>query len=146
MNIIIISILSGLNWILFSNISGIIEAWFEKFYRSQSSVKMNVSEHVIFVLLRCNVMWLNYISTGKDWQVCLALACMFPFFHDGQYYLTRHKLDMSIYLNGWMDYSTTSTAWTDKILSGFNRTVPGKLRVILCVLAFSFLWYHYLNL
>lgn len=47
------------------------------------------------------------------------LACMFSFFHNGFYYLTRNKLDKHVYPKGFWDKSTTSDSWNPDV---FTRT------------------------
>ncbi len=72
-------------------------------------------EHLKFTIQRSIV---ALFATGCgcifwSWFGLLTLPCMalmFPFFHDGAYYLYRNKIDESVYKKGWWDNTTSSSA------------------------------------
>lgn len=71
-----------------------------------------------------NIHWLFYIQRGlfvvacsfimiPSWHMIMNIASIvfsFSFFHDGFYYIERHKLTSTLYLDGFKSNSITSTA------------------------------------
>ena len=86
--------------------------------KQQQQQVYKTDEHSMFTVQRSFVAAIISVGCYTDWLNCLfivvALACCFPFFHDGMYYVTRQKLD-GIYKKGWFDQSATSTAKSDKL-------------------------------
>lgn len=108
-------------WISFSIYEGKREAFYFS-YKMKASLQLQqtfkLDEHAMFTVTRSFVAALVLIASYNGILDCiiilLSLGLCFPFFHDGMYYVTRHKLD-NIYKKGWFDQSTTSTAKTDKL-------------------------------
>ena len=99
-------------WIVFALISGLLEAYyFSAVYNKVINKASYVHEK--FTLVRGLVaVCILYLFTGITWQVLFigaSLMVIFPFFHDGVYYMTRNKLD-GVYPLGFRDHSTTSDA------------------------------------
>ncbi len=79
-----------------------------------------IQRGIVLILIGCLLIpslgWYSIISV-------LSMMLIFSFFHNGTYYKTRNKLDKRIYLLGWRDQSTTSTAKMTKIMTYRNRTI-----------------------
>jgi hypothetical protein len=67
------------------------------------------NEHHVLVVMRMAVWGLFYLYT-LNWALTFWMIALFPIIHDGLYYQRRHKLDPSIYNEGFWDYSKTDTA------------------------------------
>jgi hypothetical protein len=126
-------------WVLYSIYEGQREAFYFSF-KMKASVNMQQSlrrdEHVMFTIQRILVATMCGMIGFDGWINCFllvfALACSFPFFHDGQYYVVRGKLD-GIYPKGWFDQSTTSTAKSDKydFFNPVSRTVLFGISILI---------------
>lgn len=123
-----IAILSiNIAWILYSMLEGLREGFYWHF-KTNSRRDCNFEIHPIFSLQRGVVLTLIGILlyTFIGWQSIISVVSMmliFSFFHNGTYYCTRHKLDDRLYVKGWSDQSTTSTAKMTKIMTYRNRTI-----------------------
>jgi len=105
-------------WIAFASISGILEG--DYWSRVSHGFRTKTGhEHTLWTILRfiiasILVFWL-YQDYGTNGLLgYLTFACMFPFFHDGYYYMRRNDLD-GVYPLRFKDKSTTSTAKTPTI-------------------------------
>lgn len=108
-------------WIVFSVLEGVREGLY--FDSNPRLLRFNV--HVLFSLQRLTV--LVILALQYKWWLILILGNMlvFPFFHDGMYYLTRHLLNRDNYPKGfWDNPSKTSTAIMD-----FN--LPSRIVLLL---------------
>jgi hypothetical protein len=105
--------------LLFGGLQGIKEGIM--YHLKDVEVNVGYNEHIVFVIERGIVFLLLYLFTGP--VVTAASVLAFPFMHDGAYYTTRHRLNPNIYPNGWLDQSTTSTAWTTKVFTPWTRTL-----------------------
>jgi hypothetical protein len=94
-------------WILFSILEGIREAhYFDAFPRPAKRYDI----HQIFAAQRVIVIF----ALSSHVIIALGFALMFPFIHDGVYYMWRHKLNVVTYPKGfWSNPSHTSTAMFD---------------------------------
>ena len=115
-------------WIVYSLLEGYREAIF--YYFAVSSSRKMIEMHPTFTFQRVLVFGgfaILLLLMSCTWVVSLlsfiGYACVFSFLHDGFYYVTRNKLDNSIYPKKWWDFSTTSTAKSDKFLTSVNRTI-----------------------
>lgn len=135
-------VFSCLMWLLFAAFSAIGEAFFEHVIRS-NGIELKFNEHLPFTLIRL-VFWLLIWRYIEEFLPCFALAAMFPFIHDGVYYITRNKLQPGTYKKGFWDYSLTSGAYFDLIFRGFNRTVPVIFRTALFAGSLTYLIIHYI--
>lgn len=106
-------------WCFFAVFSGHFEAYYYE-HESKSSFKDNYNEHPLFVAIRLCLFIPLWILT--NWQIAVGLFIIFPFFHDGQYYLNRNNLS-GIYPRRWFDHSTSSTAISTKVLTPLVRTL-----------------------
>lgn len=109
----IIIILLSLAWFASSSLSGILEGYY---YDMQPENRKHMNLHLIYVIQRA------FLAIALSIYVCYhsgiiygsiffaALLFTFSFFHNGFYYLTRHKLNPEIYPKGFFDDSETSTA------------------------------------
>lgn len=114
------SVYTTIIWIVF----GLFMSTFEALYFTHeinSSFHDKINEHPLFVCIRACVLVPLWILTS--WKVVLCLAVMFPFIHDGQYYLFREKLVKGTYPKGWFAQSTTSTALSTKYMTPVVRTI-----------------------
>lgn len=92
--------------------------------------------HQFLVTMRMCYWLLLYLVTINI-EHTLGLIFIFSFIHDGIYYVVRHKLNNKIYLKGFFDESTTSTAILE-----FNFI----LRSILFIVGIALLLYSFINL
>jgi hypothetical protein len=98
-------------WIIYSCLEGLREAY----YYHNTNISLHSYKHDLhpfFSLQRfCALFMLLAISMDiHTFILCGSLALIFPFFHDGFYYIIRHKLDDNIYSKGFFDDSYTSVA------------------------------------
>lgn len=77
----------------------------------------DLKEHTLFTLQRSLflisllIVFLSQLTPIINSLLFIfSLSLIFPYFHDGMYYLTRNKLNTFIYKKRWKDNSTTSTA------------------------------------
>lgn len=99
---------------LFSVFEGVREAQYFHF-RWKHPMEYVKDEHLPFTLLRSIVaIYATVIPILlAKWYAVFTIICfasVFPFFHDGAYYWTRHKLDKTVYNKKWMDQTTSSSA------------------------------------
>lgn len=73
------------------------------------------------------------LATNLDWWV-IALPLVFPFFHDGEYYRTRHALNYGIYPKKWWAQSTTSTAFLTKFQTPVVRSILAIIGLLTLIL------------
>lgn len=116
-------ILIIVSWVLYAVLEGWRDAYFYH-YRNTSSHPKNENLHWLYtverILITVAVFFIlpGWFHTGL---ICMGFIFVFPFFHDGMYFLTRHRLDKKVYPFGWADNSYTSQAvWELKF---FERVV-----------------------
>jgi len=105
--------------ILFGCLQGLKEGIL--YHLKDPDKSVNFNEHLVFTAERLVVFTIMYLLVGP--VVTIASLLAFPFMHDGAYYATRNYLNPNIYENGWLDQSTTSTAWTTKVFTPWTRTL-----------------------
>jgi hypothetical protein len=112
-------------WIVYACICGYWEAYFWE--ASSKSDRILGWIHNVFFLERLivGVVFAVSCSSTLQWIVgtLCALGCIFPFFHDGFYYLTRNKITPNLYPKKFMDYTQKSTAKTDVLWTWEGRCV-----------------------
>jgi len=102
-------------WVIFSLLSGFLEAFFWSGV-SRGQIKKTGFEHHILtgfrMLFSVPLIYWVYTSVGVGYSLFLGLSfvLVFSFLHDGMYYYKRNKLD-GVYPDGWYDTSLTSTAF-----------------------------------
>jgi hypothetical protein len=90
-------------WCLVAVVLGIVESVFKGVF------KFDI--HILFTLIRGLLITPLFIMINYDFLFLLVCALVFPFLHDGFYYLTRNILSKGIvYPKGFIDQSTTTTA------------------------------------
>ena len=107
-------------WILYA----VLEGWREAHYFHRvmdTDKKTGKMLHIWWNIQRALVVLVMFITCTSWWVIGLGL--MFPFFHDGMYYHTRHVLNSKNYPKDWFDYSTTSTAFLSKFETSAARIV-----------------------
>jgi len=103
------------------------------------------NEHLKWTIWRSITLILGFISTFSILSIwlsllfALSLILIFPFWHDGFYYLKRNKLD-NCYPKGFRDFSKTSTSWLDKL-----KLTIFPLRVFYLILSLIMLLYIFIN-
>lgn len=96
-------------WIIISITFGVLEGFL--FHYKRISKIFNIDIHVYFNLVRL-LIFIPLMMLVQE-KIIFSLICMmvFPFFHDGFYYVTRKILSRGkTYPKGFMDKSTTTTA------------------------------------
>lgn len=128
-----------IGWLFYSSIEGMREGFYYSCEYNIGSFcyKHTYDLHGIFSIQRAIV--LSSVSLYfSGWNILFVIALfalMFPFMHDGAYYVTRKKLD-GIYFNGWFDYSKTSTAWMARFLTAPNRTLAFIIGLVIYIVEF----------
>lgn len=108
--------LTVLCWILYSSLFGYCDAWY---WYSANVGKYSIKDfkfkdlHPHYFVMRSIVgslfSLLIFQNNFFEWLggvICLGMV--FPFFHNGFYYLTRNKIDPTKYPKGFYDMSSTS--------------------------------------
>lgn len=98
--------------------------------KNVSGKLQGIDEHPIFLAQRVTFgipVFILFVLISQDYWVaalkCVTLSMMFPFFHDGSYYLHRNNLDKELYKSRFWSMSYTSTAVTTFLLTPLNRTI-----------------------
>ena len=112
-------------WILYSGFEGIREGYYFNCFPKPAKPDI----HILFTLQRLTVI---LVMCATSPLIFLAMALMFPFFHDGFYYATRHKLNVVVYPKGfWSDPSSTSTALLNFKLKDRILMLVGSVVIII---------------
>ena len=118
-------------WIIYTVLDAITQAYY---YDSNPNTH-NI--HWLFVAQRGIVLGALSLHLPTDYSLIevgifsVGLALIYSFFHNGTYYLTRHKLNNAIYPKGFWSDSTSSTA-----IMEFNI----KWRTAMAVVGFIFIY------
>jgi len=128
-------------WCLFASLDGFIQAYYYDLY---PITKQHRNLHPFFTIVRAIVAApmcyeVLMISPEQGWSFVwipaamfgLGLIMTFSFLHNGFYYMTRNKLQPSLYPKGFMDKSTSSTALMD---------LSFKLRTSLLIIGLAFIY------
>ena len=102
-------------FILYSVIEGIREGlYYDLKYKT---TKGDLGEHTLFTVQRCVFVLfmfsLSFLINSNPIYTLIEtffIILMFPYFHDGAYYMTRNNANSDIYKKRWRDNSITSTA------------------------------------
>jgi hypothetical protein len=105
-------------YLLFAIMSGYLEGYFWAAYPPVSQRWSHVALTILRVIVLFPVFW--YVG----WLEAVAVALMFPIFHDGAYYQTREHIRPGTYPNGWLDYSKETGAI-------FSFQFPARLILLL---------------
>lgn len=135
-------IIVNLVWVIYSMLEGLREGFFWHF-KANTKKDCQFELHPIFALQRgivLSIIGLLLFNSIGFYSIpsVLSMMLIFSFFHNGTYYVTRNKLDNSIYKLGWADQSTTSTAKMTKIMNYRNRTIFMIAGVLLQVFMYLF--------
>lgn len=112
--IYIINIFLIVSWIVFSIYEGKREAWFFHkggiklrrdihFYFSIQRISVGVA--FVIALTSIEISWFNFLDVSLT---SIMLISMFPFWHDGYYYLERNNLNPTIYQKRFKDFNNSS--------------------------------------
>ena len=101
-------------FMIYASLEGEREADYFHFRWKHADEKIK-DEHLRFTLQRALVALLSTGCACLQWGwfgllLLPLIALIFPFFHDGAYYMKRHILDETVYKKGWSDNTTSSTA------------------------------------
>jgi hypothetical protein len=133
---IISGIILGL-WSAYAELEGSREGYlYDAITRSN---KKYVNIHWIFFLQRGFVL-LIIGALLHTFVLPIALALIFPYFHDGAYYCQRNDIESSVYPKRWKDSSTTSTAFFE-----FNYAERCGLVVVGLLIFVGYLYLLYLK-
>lgn len=113
-------------WLVYTYLEGMREAYY--YYMSAIFNLPIKNIHWIYFVQRGLVLVLTGILT-RGIFLPLSFACIFPFIHDGSYYITYNKLVPAVYKEKFKSSSTTSTAFFE-----FNWTK----RIVLLILGIMF--------
>lgn len=115
-------------WVMYAMLEGFREGFYW-FFKMNSRRKSDFEIHPAFMIQRGIVIFLialvvlSYVSIWQMLIIMLSISMIFSYFHNGSYYLTRHKLDSKTYPMGWKSQSSTSTAKLTKFMTYRNRTI-----------------------
>lgn len=132
----IINIILLLVWIATCLVEGVRDAhFFHNRMYSTNPDKQNM--HWLFTMERF-IIWslITYIyslhnSLFGTGIFSFSLILMFSFFHNGFYYVIRHKLDDNVYPKGWFDSSTTSESFLEfNLISRIFMAVTGMFGIV----------------
>jgi len=137
---ILISIIFLLIYICISTLFGWSEAMYWYYVYKGKAKRLKKYEHILWSWLRtfCFIPFVYIWFIFFSWNAILgiiAIPFLFPFFHDGMYYLMRNRFDGS-YPKGWRDFSKTDTAkiklnWNTRLIMFFIGIVSFTLMFII---------------
>lgn len=116
---IIIKIIISIVWIIYAMYEGKREAYYYQAINVFNLKRPNI--HWIYALQRG--LFLIVVGIGLSSVIVpISLAFIFPFFHDGFYYMKYNDLLPTVYQKRFKDQSTTSTAimefnWLERCVS-----------------------------
>lgn len=136
-------ILINIIWILYSMTDGMIEGFYFHF-RNNSRRICDFEINKVFSLQRILVIILisGFLVHTLGWYSILIIICQvltFSFFHNGTYYLTRHKLDDRMYPLKWRDESRTFPVFYSGLIKYRKRAIFMILGIITQVFVYIFL-------
>ena len=121
-------------WITYAVYEGKREAYYYQLVAVMGVIRPNI--HWIYALQRG--LFLVVIGLGL-WSITIpiALAFIFPFFHDGFYYMKYNDLLPTVYKKRFIDQSTTSTAvmefnWVTRCVMFAIGVLSLTLNIIIC--------------
>ena len=120
-------------WVAFTLLTATFEA---RYYNYTSMVDVKFDAHPLLTCMRLSVLIPLLIIAG--WQSGLCYVFIFPFFHDGMYYLRRNKLNRANYPKKWFAQSVTSTAKLTKFFTPIVRTVFAILGITGLILIYIY--------
>jgi hypothetical protein len=140
---IITLLLINIIWILYSMSDGMIEGFYFHF-RNNSRRVCDFEINKMFSLQRILVITLisGFLIHTLGWFSLLITFCQlltFAFFHNGTYYLTRHKLDDRMYPLKWRDESRTFPVFYSGLTTYRKRAYLMVLGIIIQVFVYIFL-------
>lgn len=119
-------------WVIYSIFEGHREA--EYWHLSAITAISSGKEHFNWSIQRLIVIIIAIFSANlillKSIILFLSMMFVFPFLHDGAYYMRRNSLDGS-YPKKWFDQSVTSTAILTKVFTPLVRTIAFFIGVII---------------
>jgi hypothetical protein len=77
--------------------------------KSKTRIPAEKYQHWVLTAIRIPVWVLFYLATNSMLLTC-SLVLIFPFIHDGLYYLTRNKLNPFVYPEGFWDNPNPKTS------------------------------------
>lgn len=128
-------------WILYAILEGKREAnfWHHRIKSSDYKDFKDIDRHPIFTIQRGLVLLIlalsSYLILNDIWltgYLFIMNSLIFSFWHNGSMYLERYKMSKIsnphyskgwVYKKGWWSQSTTSTAWTTKLMGPVSRTI-----------------------
>lgn len=137
-------LLMNLLWISYSLTEGIREGFYWH-YENKCKRNCDFDVNPMFHLQRILVLILTggFMVHTLGWYSLFSLTCItltFPFFHNGSYYYTRHKLENSLYNKRWKDESKTFPPLS--VLTTYNKRV---ITMLIGILAQVFVYLFLLN-
>lgn len=135
-------------WIGYAILEGKREAnfWHHRIKSSEYEYFKDIDRHPLFAFQRLLVLVIMMIATvsilDNIWltlYLFLMNCLVFSFFHNGMMYLERHEMTIHahpideskwIYRKGWWDQSTTSTAWSTKLMTPISRTIQAIIGIL----------------
>ncbi len=113
-------------WIMFACLSAKFEAYYYN-YAMQDNSPQKPNMHFLLTVIRFIVIIPIWVLTNFEAVICY--VAMFPFFHDGSYYVERNRIKPGTYSKRWFAQSTTSTAWTTKFMIPVIRTILAAIAI-----------------
>lgn len=95
-------------WSVFACVCGELEAI--TFHKDHTLAIRFKYIHHFFTLIRALMAGVIILVFNVDFWVIVPFVLVFPYFHDGTYYVVRNKLNPRIYKRGWRSSSAETTA------------------------------------
>lgn len=124
-------------FILYAYLKGYLQAYY---YHNRNLTRENLHwayflEACFFAFL-CSFFMLNNINLWRNIFIVAsnmtALGLIFPYFHDGAYYLTRNILNPLLYKLKWKDYNDSKDAKHDFVYTDrLGMLIVGSLGLII---------------
>jgi len=121
---------------IFAMVEGFNESYTD-FYKAKSN-----SDHNGHIMFRVNTgIVILLLSKFVDWYSIGCYVLMYSFLHDGIYYWNRNNLTPGVYTTGFMDFTKTPIAISDKI----GLTKPYIRAILFAVGAVALIIINYVN-